>query len=76
MAALSRLGFLYCSRDLDEEAPSHVWLEYEGIISDLTADQFGIIYPPTIVGYIGTRSIIMPIGGTFLIWPLKLAIEE
>jgi hypothetical protein len=38
----------YCSKDLDNEIPSPAWLEYEGYILDLTADQFGPLYPPVL----------------------------
>lgn len=39
---------IYCSKDLDDEIPSHAWLEYKEYILDLTADQFGPLYPPVI----------------------------
>ena len=39
---------IYCSKDLDDEIPSHAWLEYKEYILDLTADQFGSFYSPVI----------------------------
>ncbi len=38
-----------CSKDLESTSPSHTWLKVKGVIVDITADQFGLIYPKTIV---------------------------
>lgn len=49
---LEHYGFadhVYCSKDIDDNSPSHAWLEYENHILDLTADQFGSEYLPVIV---------------------------
>lgn len=46
---------IYCSKDFDDKTPSHAWLEYQEYTLDLTADQFGPLYPPVI-----TEKYILP----------------
>lgn len=39
----------YCYKEIDDYIPSHAWLEYDGYIIDITADQFELGLPPVIV---------------------------
>ncbi len=50
--------YVYCSKNIKDNSPSHAWLEYKGYILDLTADQFGSTYLSVIVKKDTNRDII------------------
>ncbi len=46
----SGLGqWIYCSGQRDEPFQTHAWLERDGLILDITADQFGDIHEPVLL---------------------------